>query len=71
MSINKELNENELENFYGGPVKANDLPDKFKEVEKDPDELDMDQLEKVYAGPIKHEDLPEDYFTSKDQEIKH
>ena len=39
MSINKELNENELENFYGGPVKA--------------------------------EDLPEDYFTSKDQEIKH
>ncbi len=32
MSINKELNESELENAFGGAIKAQDLPDKFKSV---------------------------------------
>ena len=30
MPINKELNEEELENVYGGPIKEEDLPSKFK-----------------------------------------
>jgi hypothetical protein len=30
MSINKELNENEAINAYGGNIKTQDLPEKFK-----------------------------------------
>ena len=30
MSINKELNEKDLENVYGGPIKSENLPPKFK-----------------------------------------
>ena len=71
MSIDRKLNEQELENFVGGPIKAADLPDKFKSVEKDPDEIDIEQAEKLYGGPIKAEDLPEGFYKSKDEIIRH
>ncbi len=69
MSINRELSDDELEAYFGGAIKAEDLPDKFKPIEKDPDELDMGQLENVYGGPIKAEDLPENFYTENSENI--
>ena len=64
-----ELTEKELENSYGGPIKAEDLPNKFKQVKKDEAELSEDSLESVYGGPIKAEDLPEEFYTDKNEDI--
>ena len=64
-----ELTGKELENSYGGPIKADDLPDKFKQVKKDETELSEDSLESVYGGPIKKDDLPNEFYTDKNEDI--
>lgn len=69
MGINRELNEDELEKVFAGAIKAEDLPDEFKQMPQDEDELSMDDLEKVYGGPIKAEDLPEGYYTENNENI--
>lgn len=88
MAINKDLNaELDLETLgtaVGGPIKAADLPKKFKtgpafresmqektEAPKDPTEEEEAFLKTVYGGPINAEDLPESYYTSKDDNIRH
>jgi len=71
MPINKNLNEKELENVYGGPIKTEDLPDKFKTKVKDESELSEDELENVYGGPIKTEDLPENFYSENNDSLSH
>ena len=69
MAINKELNENELENVIGGPHKAEDLPDKFKQYGKQ--ELSEDDLETIIGGPHKADELPDWAFTDKSQKFSY
>lgn len=66
MSINRELNESELETVWGTPVKSEDLPKKFKQFERN-EELSEKELETVVGGPIKQDDLPEWAYTNKKQ----
>ena len=67
MAINKELNENELENVLGTSIKAQDLPSKFKQYKKE--ELSEESLTTVIGGPIKAEDLPDWAYTDKNKEL--
>ncbi len=74
MSINRELNEQELENVFGGDIKTEDLPSKFKKIEeeKQDGELSEEDLESIYGGPIKSENLPEGFYSERnDKIIKH
>ena len=64
MSINRELNEQELERVIGTPVKTEELPKKFKQFRVD-EEMSEKDLESVYGGPIKEEDLPDWAYTNK------
>ena len=69
MAINHELNKDELENAYGGPIRVEDLPNKFKQVKKDDGKLTEEDLATVIGGPIKADDLPDWAFTSKNDEF--
>jgi len=70
--MNKDLNElgeKTLETVYGGPIREENLPEKFKQIKKD-DELSPEALGAVYGGPIKLENLPEGTYVDKNQNLE-
>ena len=69
--MNREINDDTLENAYGGVIKADDLPSKFKPIKPmEEEELTDKALESVRGDHLPLDELPKGSYISKEQELE-